>query len=41
MLFTSAASISVWNNTGVAYDTFDTISKTDAFDLEVSWTVRF
>jgi hypothetical protein len=25
----------------VAYDTFDTISKTAAFELEVNWTVRF
>lgn len=48
MLFTSNADpsqpplASLSNqNTGVAYDTFDTISKTDAFDLEISWTVRF
>ena len=41
MLFTAAANINVYNNTGVAYDTFDTISKTNAFDLEVAWTVRF
>lgn len=40
-LFTAAASPAVFNNTAVAYDTFDTISKTNAFDLEVSWTVRF
>lgn len=25
----------------VAYDTFDTISKTTAFELEVNWTIRF
>lgn len=41
MLFTSAANPAVYNNTGVAYDTFDSLSKTNAFDLEVSWTVRF
>ena len=41
MLFTSAASTAVYNGTGVAYDTFDTLSKTSAFDLEISWTVRF
>lgn len=28
-------------NTLVAYDTFDTLSKTTAFDLEVRWTIRF
>jgi hypothetical protein len=28
-------------NTPVAYDTFDTISKTGAFEIEVDWTVRF
>jgi hypothetical protein len=41
MLFTASASPGVYNNIGVAYDTFDTISKTNAFDLEVAWTVRF
>ncbi len=40
-LFTSAANPSVYNNTAVAYDTFDTLSKTNAFQLEVQWTVRF
>src|SRR6478735_3757137 len=36
MLFTSAANpIGQPFNTGVAYDTFDTISKTGAFELEV------
>lgn len=29
------------HNTGVAYDTYDPISKTTAFALEVSWTLRF
>ena len=30
-----------WDNTYVAYDTFDSISKTNAFALETSWTWRF
>jgi len=29
------------NNTGIAYDTFDTLSKTNAFALEIDWTLRF
>lgn len=42
MLFTSAASPTGQPfNTGVAYDTFDSISKTGAFDFEVEWSVRF
>lgn len=42
MLYTSAATpIGQPFNTGVAYDTFDTISKTGALELEVEWTVRF
>jgi len=41
MLFTYAASPTVYNNTGVAYDTFPTISKTNAFSLEIDWTVLF
>ncbi len=41
MLFTDAANPGVYNNTGVAYDTFDTVSKTGAFDLQVNWTIRF
>jgi hypothetical protein len=41
MLFTYAANPNVFNNTGVAYDTFPTISKTNAFSLEVDWTVLF
>lgn len=40
-LFTAAASPNVYNNLLVAYDTFDTLSKTNAFELEVDWTVRF
>lgn len=41
MLFTNAAAANVYNNTGVAYDTFDTLSKTDAFELEIVWTIKF
>lgn len=41
MLFTNAADPNRHDNTGVAYDTFDTLSKTSAFELEVSWTIRF
>lgn len=38
---TNPAYINVFNNTVIAYDTFDTISKTTAFSLEVQWTIRF
>lgn len=42
MLFTNLSNpIGQPFNTGVAYDTFDSISKTGAFELEVDWTVRF
>lgn len=41
MLFTGAADPNVHDNTGVAYDTFDAISKTSAFEFEVNWTIRF
>lgn len=41
MLFTANADPNVYNNNGVAYDTFDTLSKTTAFELEVNWTIRF
>ncbi len=41
LLCTNAANPLVHNNVGIAYDTFDTLSKTDAFELEVAWTVRF
>ena len=41
MLYTGAADPLVYDNTGIAYDTFDTLSKTDAFELEIAWTVRF
>lgn len=40
-LFTNNANPNVYNNTMVAYDTFDTLSKTSAFELEVNWTIRF
>jgi len=40
-LFTSAADPNNYQNTAVAYDTFDTLSKTAAFELEVIWTIRF
>ncbi len=40
-LFTGAANVNVYNNLLVAYDTFDTLSKTNAFELEIDWTVRF
>ncbi len=40
-LFTSAAAVGLHQNTFVAYDTFDTLSKTVAFELEVDWTIRF
>lgn len=41
MLFSAVANVNVYNNTGVAYDTFDTISKTGAFEFEINWTIRF
>lgn len=40
-LFTSAADPGVYNNTVVAYDVFDPLSKTGAFELEIVWSVRF
>lgn len=40
-LLTSAADPENHQNTLIAYDTFDTISKTSAFELEVVWTLRF
>lgn len=41
MLFTGAADPNAHDNIGVAYDTFDAISKTSAFEFEVNWTIRF
>lgn len=40
-LFTSAADPENYQNTMIAYDTFDSLSKTSAFELEVVWTIRF
>jgi hypothetical protein len=40
-LFTSASDPENYQNLMMAYDTFDTLSKTSAFDLEVIWTIRF
>lgn len=40
-LFTGAADPHVYNNLLIAYDTFDTLSKTNAFELEIDWSVRF
>jgi hypothetical protein len=40
-LFTASANVNIFNNLLVAYDTFDTLSKTNAFELEIDWTVRF
>lgn len=41
-LYTSSAvPIGTILNSPVAYDTFDTFSKTGAFEIEVEWTVRF
>lgn len=40
-MLTSAADPENYQNTLVAYDTFDTISKTSAINLEFKWTIRF
>lgn len=40
-LFLSNVDPNFRTNNIVAYDTFDTISKTTAFELEVVWTLRF
>jgi len=40
-LFLSNVDPNFRTNNIVAYDTFDTISKTSAFELEVVWTLRF
>lgn len=40
-LFHRGAAVQDYNNSPVAYDTFDTVQKTGAFDLNVSWTIRF
>lgn len=41
MLFSGSANPNVYNNNGIAYDTFDSIAKTAAFELEANWTIRF
>lgn len=40
-LFTSAADPNVYRNNPIAYDTFDTICKTNAVEIETIWTLRF
>jgi hypothetical protein len=40
-LFLSGADPENYQNTMIAYDTFDTLSKTVAFELEVQWTIKF
>lgn len=40
-LFIASSDPGNFANPMVAYDTFDTISKTSAFELEVQWTIRF
>lgn len=40
-MFTSDADPENYQNNPVAYDTFDTISKTSAVDIEVIWTLHF
>lgn len=40
-LFTGLADVTAYNNAPLAYDTFDTISKTSAFSLEIDWAIRF
>lgn len=40
-LYTAGAATNVYNNNLIAYDTFDTLSKTNAFELEIAWTIRF
>lgn len=39
-LFLSTANTVSPSNVIIAYDTFDTLAKTTAFELEVSWTIR-
>jgi hypothetical protein len=40
-LYTNAANANIYNNNLIAFDTFDTLSKTNAFELEIVWTIRF
>lgn len=41
LLVLNGADPTVFNNTGVAYETFDPITKTNAIAVEVRWTLRF
>lgn len=38
-LFTNAANPLLPQNTMIAYDTFETLAKTDAVELEIAWTI--
>lgn len=40
-LFVADANVNYYLNNPVAYDTFDTLSKTSAIELEVEWTIEF
>jgi hypothetical protein len=40
-LFIASADPENYQNTMIAYDTFDTLSKTTSFELEVQWTIKF
>ena len=40
-LFTDAANPNVYNNTMVAYDTFETLTKTQDVQIEAQWTIKF
>jgi hypothetical protein len=40
-LFIASSDPENFQNTMIAYDTFDTLSKTTSFELEVQWTIKF
>lgn len=40
-LFSSAALPTLYNNTALAYDTFETLTKTPDIAIEIKWTIRF
>ena len=40
-LFHRGMDIHAYNNSPVAYDTFDSVQKAGSYDLTVSWTIRF
>ena len=40
-LYHAGAAPGVWNNTAVAYDTFESLAKTTAVELEIVWTLSF